>query len=199
MLRITNIKMPVKHTENTLKGVTAKLLDINIKDFKSFEIAGQAIDARNKGNVVYVYSVDVELDNEEMLKDMKNVRKIEKQPYQINRIEDFKGKRPVVVGSGPAGIFASLILAESGMKPIIIEQGKNVDERERDVYTFFKTGKLNRYSNVQFGEGGAGTFSDGKLNTNTNNFRMQKVYDELIKAGAEKKDSLYVKAACWNG
>ncbi len=187
MLRITNIKMPVKHTENTLKGVTAKLLDINIKDFKSFEIAGQAIDARNKGNVVYVYSVDVELDNEEMLKDMKNVRKIEKQPYQINRIEDFKGKRPVVVGSGPAGIFASLILAESGMKPIIIEQGKNVDERKRDVYTFFKTGKLNRYSNVQFGEGGAGTFSDGKLNTNTNNFRMQKVYDELIKAGAEKK------------
>ncbi len=187
MLRITNIKMPVKHTENTLKGVTAKLLDINIKDFKSFEIAGQAIDARNKGNVVYVYSVDVELDNEEMLKDMKNVRKIEKQPYQINRIEDFKGKRPVVVGSGPAGIFASLILAESGMKPIIIEQGKNVDERERDVYTFFKTGKLNRYSNVQFGEGGAGTFSDGKLNTNTNNFRMQKVYDELIKAGAEKR------------
>ena len=187
MLRISNIKMPVKHTENTLKGVTANLLDINIKDFKSFEIAGQAIDARNKGNVVYVYSVDVELDNEEMLKDMKNVRKIEKQPYEINRVEDFKGKRPIVVGSGPAGIFASLILAESGMKPIIIEQGKNVDERERDVYTFFKTGKLNRYSNVQFGEGGAGTFSDGKLNTNTSNFRMQKVYDELIKAGAEKR------------
>ena len=187
MLRITNIKMPVKHTENTLKGVTAKLLDINIKDFKSFEIAGQAIDARNKGNVVYVYSVDVELDNEEMFKDVKNVRKIEKQPYEINRVKDFKGKRPVVIGSGPAGIFAALILAEGGLKPTIIEQGKSVDERERDVYTFFKTGKLNRYSNVQFGEGGAGTFSDGKLNTNTNNFRMQKVYDELIKAGAEKR------------
>ena len=187
MLRISNIKMPVKHTENTLKGVTANLLNIKIEDFKSFEIAGQAIDARNKGNVVYVYSVDVELDNEEMFKDVKNVRKIEKQPYEINRVKDFKGKRPVVIGSGPAGIFAALILAESGMKPIIIEQGKNVDERERDVYTFFKTGKLNRYSNVQFGEGGAGTFSDGKLNTNTNNFRMQKVYDELIKAGAEKR------------
>lgn len=187
MLRISNIKMPVKHTENTLKGVTANLLNINIKDFKSFEIAGQAIDARNKGNVVYVYSVDVELDNEEAFRDVKNVRKIEKQPYEINRVENFKGKRPIVVGSGPAGIFASLILAESGMKPIIIEQGKSVDERERDVYTFFKTGKLNKYSNVQFGEGGAGTFSDGKLNTNTSNFRMQKVYDELIKAGAEKR------------
>ncbi len=187
MLRISNIKMPVKHTENTLKGVTANLLNINIKDFKSFEIAGQAIDARNKGNVVYVYSVDVELDNEEAFRDVKNIRKIEKQPYEINRVEDFKGKRPVVVGSGPAGIFASLILAESGMKPIIIEQGKSVDEREKDVYTFFKTGKLNKYSNVQFGEGGAGTFSDGKLNTNTSNFRMQKVYDELIEAGAEKR------------
>ena len=187
MLRISNIKMPVKHTENTLKGVTANLLNIKIEDFKSFEIAGQAIDARNKGNVVYVYSVDVELDNEEMFKDVKNVRKIEKQPYEINRVKDFKGKRPVVIGSGPAGIFAALILAEGGLKPTIIEQGKSVDERERDVYTFFKTGKLNRYSNVQFGEGGAGTFSDGKLNTNTNNFRMQKVYDELIKAGAEKR------------
>ncbi len=187
MLRISNIKMPVKHTENTLKGVTANLLNINIKDFKSFEIAGQAIDARNKGNVVYVYSVDVELDNEEAFRDVKNIKKIEKQPYEINRVEDFKGKRPVVVGSGPAGMFASLILAESGMKPIVIEQGKSVDEREKDVYTFFKTGKLNKYSNVQFGEGGAGTFSDGKLNTNTSNFRMQKVYDELIEAGAEKR------------
>ena len=187
MLRISNIKMPIKHTENTLKGVTANLLNINIKDFNSFEIAGQAIDARNKGNIVYVYSVDVELDNEEIFESMKNVRKIEKQPYEINGIKDFNGRRPVVVGSGPAGIFAALILAESGMRPIIIEQGKSVDEREKDVYTFFKTGKLNRHSNVQFGEGGAGTFSDGKLNTNTSNFRMQKVYNELIEAGAEKR------------
>ena len=116
MLRISNIKMPVKHTENTLKGVTANLLNIKIEDFKSFEIAGQAIDARNKGNVVYVYSVDVELDNEEMFKDVKNVRKIEKQPYEINRVKDFKGKRPVVIGSGPAGIFAALIPANSRLR-----------------------------------------------------------------------------------
>ncbi len=187
MLRISNIKMPVKHTENSLKGVTANLLDINVKEFKYFEIVGQAIDARNKNNIVFVYSVDVEVDNEEKYKNMKNVKEITKELYKIRKIEHFEGKRPVVVGSGPAGIFAALILAESGLKPIIIEQGKSVDEREKDVYTFFKTGKLDKYSNVQFGEGGAGTFSDGKLNTNTNNFRMQKVYEELIIAGAEKR------------
>lgn len=193
MLRVSNIKMPVKHNEISLKGVVANLLNINIKELNSFEIVGQAIDARNKNNVVYVYSVDVELENENKYENIKNVKKIEKQIYKTKKIKNYNGKRPVVIGSGPAGIFAALILAESGLKPIIIEQGKSVDEREKDVYTFFKTGKLNKYSNVQFGEGGAGTFSDGKLNTNTNNFRMQKVYDELIKAGAEKKISYMSK------
>ena len=188
MLRISNIQMPVKHTENMLKGVVANLLEINILKFKSFEISGQAIDARKKNNVVYVYSVDVELDNEEKYLELKNVRSITKEIYKTEKVEDYKGKRPVVVGSGPSGVFAALILAESGLKPIIIEQGKNVDEREKDVYDFFnnKSG-LKKYSNVQFGEGGAGTFSDGKLNTNTSNFRMNKVYSELIMAGAEKK------------
>lgn len=187
MLRVSNIKMPVKHNENTLRGVVANLLNVNVKEFEEFEIVGQAIDARNKNNVVYVYSVDIKIKNENKYENIKNVKKIEKQIYEIKKVDNYKGKRPVVVGSGPAGIFAALILAESGLKPIIIEQGKSVDEREKDVYTFFKTGKLKKYSNVQFGEGGAGTFSDGKLNTNTNNFRMQKVYDELIKAGAEKR------------
>ena len=177
MLRISNIQMPVKHTENMLKGVVANLLEINVLKFKSFEISGQAIDARKKNNVVYVYSVDVELDNEEKYLKIKNVRNIIKETYETEKVENYKGKRPIVVGSGPAGVFAALILAESGLKPIIIEQGKNVDEREKDVYDFFnnKSG-LKKYSNVQFGEGGAGTFSDGKLNTNTSNFRMNKVY-----------------------
>ena len=196
MIRINNIKMPVKHTENDLKKTVYKLYRINEKEVKSFEIAGQAIDARKKDNVVFVYAVDIsfKFDEEKEKKrfeNVKNVRKIEKKPYFTEKIENFTEnesvKRPVVVGSGPAGIFAGLVLAEAGLKPIIIEQGKSVDEREKDVYNFFKTGKLDKYSNVQFGEGGAGTFSDGKLNTNTNNFRMQKVYEEFIKAGAEKK------------
>ena len=187
MLRVINIKMPLKHTEKSLKEVVAKFLSLDEPKFKSFEISRKGIDARNKNNIVYVYSVDIELENENKYENMKNVEKIEKQIYEINKIENYKGKRPVIIGSGPSGIFASLILAENGLNPIIIEQGKCVDKREKDVYTFFKTGKLNKYSNVQFGEGGAGTFSDGKLNTNTNNFRIKKVLDELVKAEAEKK------------
>ena len=196
MIRINNIKMPVKHSENDLKKTVYKLYKINENEIKSFEIAGQAIDARKKDNVVFVYAVDIsfKFDEETEKKrfgNVKNVRKIEKNPYSTEKIENFTEtenvKRPVIVGSGPAGIFAGLVLAEAGLKPIIIEQGKNVDEREKDVYNFFKTGKLDKYSNVQFGEGGAGTFSDGKLNTNTNNFRIQKVYDELILAGVDSK------------
>ena len=196
MIRINNIKMPVKHNENDLKKTVYKLYKINENEVKSFEIAGQAIDARKKDNVVFVYAVDISFNFDEeaekkRFENVKNVRKIEKKAYSTEKIENFteteNAKRPVVVGSGPAGIFAGLVLAEAGLKPIIIEQGKNVDEREKDVYNFFKTGKLDKYSNVQFGEGGAGTFSDGKLNTNTNNFRIQKVYDELILAGADPK------------
>ena len=196
MIRINNIKMPVKHSENDLKKTVYKLYKINENEVKSFEIAGQAIDARKKDNVVFVYAVDISFNFDEetekkRFENVKNVRKIEKKPYFVDKIENFTEtenvKRPVIVGSGPAGIFAGLVLAEAGLKPIIIEQGKNVDEREKDVYNFFKTGKLDKYSNVQFGEGGAGTFSDGKLNTNTNNFRIQKVYDELILAGADPK------------
>ena len=196
MIRINNIKMPVKHSENDLKKTVFKLYKINENEVKSFEIAGQAIDARKKDNVVFVYAVDISFNFDEetekkRFESVKNVRKIEKKPYSTEKIENFteteNAKRPIIVGSGPAGIFAGLVLAEAGLKPIIIEQGKNVDEREKDVYNFFKTGKLDKYSNVQFGEGGAGTFSDGKLNTNTNNFRIQKVYDELILAGADPK------------
>ena len=181
MIRINNIKMPVIHNKNDLKKTVYKLYRINEEEVKSFEIAGQAIDARKKDNVVFVYAVDISFKfDEEMEKkrfeNVKNVRKIEKKSYSTEKIENFTEseniKRPVVIGSGPAGIFAGLVLAEAGLKPIIIEQGKNVDEREKDVYNFFKTGKLEKYSNVQFGEGGAGTFSDGKLNTNTNNFRI---------------------------
>ena len=193
MLRINNIKMPINHNDNDLKKAVENMLDINKKEFKSFEITGQAIDARNKNNIIYVYSVDIALINEDKYKDLPNVRKMEKSEYIVEKVELKNRKRPVIVGSGPSGLFAALILAEAGLKPIIIEQGKKVEERQKDVYNFFKDGKFNKYSNVQFGEGGAGTFSDGKLTTNTNNFRMQKVYSEFILAGAEKKISYMSK------
>ena len=193
MLRINNIKMPINHNDDDLKKAVENMLDINKKEFKSFEITGQAIDARNKNNIIYVYSVDIALINEDKYKDLPNVRKMEKSEYIVEKVELKNRKRPVIVGSGPSGLFAALILAEAGLNPIIIEQGKKVEERQKDVYNFFKDGKFNKYSNVQFGEGGAGTFSDGKLTTNTNNFRMQKVYSEFILAGAEKKISYMSK------
>ena len=120
MLRITNIKMPVKHNIDDLKTVVCKLYKILKNEILSFEIAGQAIDARNKNNVIYVYSVDVELVDEKKYEGVKNVRGIEKKIYKTAILENIKtGKRPVVVGTGPSGVFAGLILAEAGLKPII--------------------------------------------------------------------------------
>lgn len=187
MLRVSNIKIPIEHSEKMLKDVVANFLGVNSEEFIEFEIISQGLDARKKNDIFYVYSVDILIKNETKYENLKNVRIVEKEKYEIDRINNFQDKRPLIIGSGPAGVFAGLILAESGLKPIIIEQGKNVDERKEDVYKFFNNGELKKYSNVQFGEGGAGTFSDGKLNTNTNNFRMKKIYDELIEAGAEKK------------
>ena len=125
MLRINNIKMPINHNDDDLKKAVENMLDINKKEFKSFEITGQAIDARNKNNIIYVYSVDIALINEDKYKDLHNVRKMEKSEYIVEKVELKNRKRPVIVGSGPSGLFAALILAEAGLKPIIIEQRKD--------------------------------------------------------------------------
>ena len=184
MLRITNVKVDVKHDLNDVIETIKELL--NITDVSDVRINNKSIDARNKNNIKYVYSIDFNSDDilDAEIENYKNLQVVEEYIYPQKIVENFKGLRPVIIGTGPAGMFAGLILAQANLKPIIIERGESVREREKTVYNFFNTANLNVESNVQFGEGGAGTFSDGKLTTNTHNIRIQKVVEELIECGA---------------
>jgi uncharacterized FAD-dependent dehydrogenase len=178
--------MPVAHDLAALKEKAAKYLRLKPDDLKIFKIAGKSIDARNKNDIFYVYAVDVKVANEKKYLKVKNVKETPVIEYIVKRFSEPGDLRPVVVGSGPAGLFAGLILAEYGLCPIILERGRAVDERKKDVYSFFETGKLDETSNIQFCEGGAGTFSDGKLTTGTHDDRIGKVIEEFIKAGADE-------------
>ena len=194
MIRIRQIKIEIaKNNLNEIKKYIAHKLKIKDSTIKTIKINKQSLDARRKNNICYIYEVDAEIENEKnILK--KNISKdvfespIEK--YHFNACGKEKlNNRPIVVGSGPAGLFTAYLLAQYGYKPIIIERGKKVEERVKSIEEFWKTGKLDFNSNVQFGEGGAGTFSDGKLNTlvKDKEFRMKKVFEIFVKHGAPKE------------
>lgn len=168
-----------------------------------YKIIKKSIDARNKKNIFYLYSIYINFEEKLTLKELSKIMKKHKSVFPAN-IEKYKndsidinifqplrksGLRPVIVGAGPAGLFCALTLIENGITPIIIEQGKKVEERQKDVEEFFKTGTLNKTSNVQFGEGGAGTFSDGKLTTNLHNQLCKTVINEFVRFGAPKQIS----------
>jgi uncharacterized protein len=189
MLRISNIKLradfePSKENELLAQKVQ-KLLRVKQDKILSFKISKKSIDAREKHNILLVYSVDVEIENEKSFLGIKNVSSIEPIEYVTKKTK--KATRPVVVGSGPAGLFCALVLAESGLNPIVVEQGMDVDQRKIAVEKFWKYGVLETNSNVQFGEGGAGTFSDGKLTTGIKNTRIPKILKEFVEAGAPKE------------
>lgn len=168
MLRITQLKLPVEHTEQQLKEQLIKTLRISPDDLISFSVRKRSLDARKKPRLFYVYTVDFRTKKDPaVLHHMKNkVQKVSAKPYCMPEHGTEKAAgRPLVVGSGPAGLFCAYLLALSGMHPLVVERGASVRQRKQDVEEFWRTGVLNTKSNVQFGEGGAGTFSDGKLNT----------------------------------
>ena len=159
MLRINQLKLKVGHSEEQLKKKLVRELKIRPEELQKFEIRRQSIDARKKPELYYVYSIDVQVKKEKevLKKHPKNVQKTQDVYYQMPKLEgETPKKRPVVVGSGPAGLFCAWILALAGCRPILLERGACVEERQRDVEEFWKSGILNPMSNVQFGEGGAG-------------------------------------------
>lgn len=184
MIKITNIKIKADLSDDELFEKIYKKYKINKNDVTERRIIKKSIDARNKADIFYNYSVELECKNENKIKNVQMVKKEEPFKIIVNRKSS---KRPVIIGAGPAGLFSALTLAQNGIKPIIIEQGKTVDERKKDVEEFQKTGKLNTLSNVQFGEGGAGTFSDGKLTSGIHNPLCKIVLKEFYNFGAPEQ------------
>lgn len=188
-IRINNIQIPLEDEISSLKLSAARKLKIGEKGIKDFRIVKESVDARHKNSICFIYSVELNLDGDEK----RTVERLNDSDIII--VEDEPSKpfvhgtreldsRPVVVGSGPAGLYAGLLLAMNGYKPLILERGKSVDERTETVHRFWDTGELDTECNVQFGEGGAGTFSDGKLTTRIKDKRCSMVLDEFVNAGA---------------
>lgn len=184
MIKITNIRIKADLSDDELFEKIYKKYKINKNDVTERRIIKKSIDARNKADIFYNYSLELECKNENKIKNVQIVKKEEPFKIIVNRKSS---KRPVIIGAGPAGLFSALTLAQNGIKPIIIEQGKTVDERKKDVEEFQKTGKLNTLSNVQFGEGGAGTFSDGKLTSGIHNPLCKIVLKEFYNFGAPEQ------------
>ena len=193
MLRIQNIPLPLGGGEAQLKKKAARILGVKPEAITGLSLARQSIDARKKSDVHYVCTVDVSVADEGKVMARcrdKNVSLHQSVPYVFPPVRRTSSLPPVVVGMGPAGLFAALFLARSGLAPIVLERGRPVEERTADVERFWTTGVLDPSSNVQFGEGGAGTFSDGKLTTGTHDPRISTVFRTLVEAGAPA-DILY--------
>ncbi len=185
MIRISNVRIEL--TDEITDELIIK--KTGIKNIKKWHFRKKSVDARHKNDVHYLCSIDIESADEDKYINMKNVVPVKDEHYHFPAGAK-KDDRPVIIGSGPAGLFAALMLAENGHKPIIFERGESVENRIKSIEAFKKLGILNPNSNIQFGEGGAGTFSDGKLTTGIKNIRCRTVLEYFVKFGAPE-DILY--------
>ncbi len=186
MILLSNINLPLDTDFNNLTDIVSKELKLNKSKIKVAKLHKKSVDARHKNDVHFCVSIlaETDADENEIIKRNNKATLYNEPTYIIKKAEKTPEYRPVIVGFGPAGMFSGLLLARAGLKPIIIERGSDVDTRTKDVNRFFSGEELNENSNIQFGEGGAGTFSDGKLNTGIKDKRIREVLKTFVKYGA---------------
>ncbi len=184
MIRVGNIKVPLDFDFNDLEGFCSRKFGISGNNLIKVRLAKKSVDARKKSDVHFIISLDIEARDEKRLqRSLKNAVLVNEFRYKVDNVPPVS-TRPVIVGFGPAGMFAALVLAMAGARPVVLERGADVDSRVKAVEEFRTTGRLNTECNIQFGEGGAGTFSDGKLTTGIKDKRIGWIMKRLVEFGA---------------